>query len=380
MLSELLSSLRFVTASLREAAGAGEPTDALHAQRLGLEIDVRRLSRRTRAGGTTAAMDVAEAIVRLDDRVLLEFAVVDGVLHAVTVVDGDAQLHSVGPVGTVAEAVEAMCFALVRLNRDRVSDASRRVALDTLHSVGSDLANWLVPYVVADPDRPLVVVPSAALHGLPWHALERMHGRVVHVAPSLLAWALADQRREVIRSDAPPTLIAGPDLLGAEVEVAALGRLHPGAVVLDPAGSTVAACLEALAGTSLAHFACHGRFRDDNPLFSALQVADGDLTVFDLERCEHLPTTVILSACEAALSAELRGGALLGLANALIGAGVSTVVAPLTPISDVRSVEMMSHLHTHLVAGRSPAAALSAVTVRGGVLDVTAASFVAFGA
>jgi hypothetical protein len=41
---------------------------------------------------------------------------------------------------------------------------------------------------------------------------------------------------------------------------------------------------------------------------------------------------------------------------------------------------VMSHLHAHLVAGRSPAASLSVVTVRGGVLDPTAASFVAFGA
>ena len=96
----------------------------------------------------------------------------------------------------------------------------------------------------------------------------------------------------------------------------------------------MARCLAELARADVGHLACHGSFRADNPLFSTLILADGPLTVYDLGRCRPMPRTLVLSACNAAVGATLRGGALLGLAIALMSFGVSTVVAPLTPVSD----------------------------------------------
>ena len=40
-------------------------------------------------------------------------------------------------------------------------------------------------------------------------------------------------------------------------------------------------------GPSLAHLACHGRLRADNPSFSALELVDGQLTVHELDRRGH---------------------------------------------------------------------------------------------
>ena len=135
-----------------------------------------------------------------------------------------------------------------------------------------------------------------------------------------------------------------------------------------------------LGEVALAHLACHGTFRSDNPLFSSLRVADGDLTVYDLERCRQLPRTMVLSACNAAASTVLRGGSLLGMSSALIQLGVSSVIAPLTPVSDARSVELMTRLHEELRAGASPAEALARAAMIDGDLDATAAAFVAIGA
>ena len=128
----------------------------------------------------------------------------------------------------------------------------------------------------------------------------------------------------------------------------------------------------------LAHLASHGSYRADNPLFSTLSLADGPLTVYDLERCRTMPRTVVLSACSVATSSVLRGGALLGLASALMTFGASTIIAPLTPVSDERSSRDRRRAPGD---GRGmPAAAALARTVIGDrALDPTAASFLAIG-
>jgi CHAT domain-containing protein len=150
--------------------------------------------------------------------------------------------------------------------------------------------------------------------------------------------------------------------------------------VLTGQDATVAACTDLLARAELVHLACHGSFRRDNPMFSALHLADGPLNVYDLERLDRLPDVVVLSACNVAGATTLQGGSLLGLAAALITLGASNVVAPLTPISDASSVTVMDRLHRQLVAGADPAAALAAATMAHDVADPTAGAFIALGA
>jgi CHAT domain-containing protein len=176
-------------------------------------------------------------------------------------------------------------------------------------------------------------------------------------------------------------LAAGPELPAAPVEIESLAPLYRRPTVLVGLAATSDAVLDGLGRSRLAHVACHGAYRADNPLFSTLTLADGPLTVYDLERCRTMPRTVVLSACTVATSAVLRGGTLLGLASALMTFGVSTVIAPLTPVSDERVASVMVDLHKAMVEGASPAAAL-ALTATGGAgeLDPTAAAFLAIGA
>ena len=111
-----------------------------------------------------------------------------------------------------------------------------------------------------------------------------------------------------------------------------------------------------------------------------MTLADGPLTVYDLERCRTMPRTVVLSACSVATSSVLRGGTLLGLASALMTFGVSTIIAPLTPVNDERVVPVMVAVHrAHgggCVAGRGPRRNGRSATAA----DPTAAAFVAIGA
>jgi CHAT domain-containing protein len=139
--------------------------------------------------------------------------------------------------------------------------------------------------------------------------------------------------------------------------------------------------LDAIGKCDLAHLACHGSYRSDNPLFSTLRMHDGHVTAYDLERCPAIPRTVVLSACNVAMGAPAGGGALLGLAAALMAFGAGSVIAPLTPVSDERVVRIMTRLHAGLLEGLEPATALALASVtEDGMLDPTAASFVALGA
>ena len=97
-------------------------------------------------------------------------------------------------------------------------------------------------------------------------------------------------------------LVAGPGLPEAEEEIATLQRRHPEATVLTGAHATVATVADALDGANSAHIAAHGRFRDDNPQFSSLQLADGALTVYDLERLTGRPR----GSCSPAVSPGCR--------------------------------------------------------------------------
>ncbi len=381
VLARLLADLRVVTEDLRTAiGGGGDPTD-LRRRRVELEREIRDHTRRSQVSGGegSATTSVRDAVARLGDRMLLEYAAIDGELFAVTVAGGRARLHELGATDRLAEDVDACTFALHRLNRVQGSAASKEAARATLAELGTRLANRLLPERVRRSARPLVVVPTGALHGLAWHALPGLSERPVSVSPSLVGWAVAQETAEAGRRGSV-LIAAGPELPGARNEVDAVASLYRRPTVLVNGAATGDVTLQALGRSRVAHLACHGSYRSDNPLFSTLTLADGPLTVYDLERVRSMPRTIVLSACSVATSSVLRGGTLLGLASALMTFGASAIVAPLTPVNDERVVSVMTALHQAMVGGMSPAEALARTVIVDGRPDPTAAAFVALGA
>ena len=376
VLADLLARLRLVTAQHQDAISAGAPTDHFERERAALERRIRWHARRAPAGGDVADLEIGESLALLGERALIEYANLDGHLYAVSVIACRSVLHDLGPADGLAAHIDSCAFTLHRLNRTQGSTASRAAARVALDDVTAELEDHVVPARVRQSGRPLVVVPTGALHGLPWSALPNVGGRPISVSPSLTGWAIANRRTGGDRA----TLIAGPELAHAESEVESLAELYPRAETLVGADASASRCLVELARADVGHLACHGSFRADNPLFSTLTLADGPLTVYDLARCRPLPKTLVLSACNAAVGATLRGGALLGLASALMSFGASSVVAPLTPVSDLAVVPVMDRLHRRLVAGTDAAAALATARADGEALDPTAAAFVVIGA
>ena len=135
-------------------------------------------------------------------------------------------------------------------------------------------------------------------------------------------------------------------------------------------------------GARLAHVAAHGKFRADSPLFSSLELADGPLTVHDLERMKAAPHRMVLSACESGVLAPVGADELLGLASALFALGTAGLVCSVAEVNDAATAALMVDLHSHLGRGMTPAEALLGLrqASEGDTAAATAAAFVALGA
>src|SRR5262249_26447156 len=272
----------------------------------------------------------------LEDRVLLELIDVTGELHAVVLTGRHRSLHHLGPTLALNRLVVTLRYWLRRILARQGSPAQLDHAAQEMMLAAKELDGALLgalPTRLAD--RPLVVVPTMTLHALPWQILPRCTGRPVSVAPSASWWLhTVDRSPRPAGAAAPVVLVSGPDLPHGATEIDELGMLYPAARRLPGAAATASAVAAALDGAGLAHIAAHGHFRSDQPLLSELRLADGPLTVYDLENLTEAPGTIVLASCDAGLSEVLPGDELMGLAACLLAQGTVSLIAPLLPVPD----------------------------------------------
>ncbi len=355
---EALGELRVVSARLVAAGGQDADLRRWEARRQRLESEIAALLRHAPSTGqpTVAQTDLAQLRGRLDGSVLVEFAESDGRLYAVVVTRSRSHLVRLCAVDELAPAVEQARFAMARVARSSASAASRSAATALLEHAVAKLDRALFhPLGRRVGGRPVVVVPTGPLHLVPWGALPSRAGQSTTITPSAGLWVRTPQQL----SGDGVVLAAGPGLRHAGAEVRAVAELYPDATRLTGRQASAEALLGAMDGARLVHLAAHGRFRSDRPSFSALRMAGGTLHLCDVERLERPPDTVVLSACETALSRSFAGDELMGLAAAFLGMGTSTVVASTLPVSDRHTRTLMVGFHRRLRAGAPPAAALA---------------------
>lgn len=349
-----------------------------------IEARIQRRLRTTDAtlDATDRTASVAQIQERLEDRVLVDLADVGGHLVGVSLCDGRARLFDLGATDAARRELDAMLFALRRLVRARSNAAvdSARVGINAA-VVALDALLVQPMRTVFRGNRSVVIAPPARLFSVPWHALPTLSSLPVSVVPSATVW-LKVMQRESQRDGV--VLVAGPGLPGAAAEIATIGTLARATRTLAGPRAVVGEVLSALDGAQVAHLACHGTFRADNPSFSSLELWDGPLTVLDLERLRSAPELVVLAACDSGVSEVLPGDELLGLTSALLSVGTRAVVASVVPVPDVESTPLMIELHAQLGRGVSVASALAAART---VVDratpaglVSALAFGCFGA
>jgi hypothetical protein len=378
-LADELAELRRWHTAWREAALAGRSGRAAAAEVSRLEDAVRNRIRQSPSGGGAgsvgAGLDAMAA--SLGDRVIVELVALEGTLHAVSVAGGVFRLHELGPVAVIEDEARYLLFALRGL-------LSARGGGDGAVDVAASRLGALLVEPLDLPAGDLVLVPTGALHGLPWAALPSFAGRSVTVTPSIEIWQRRGTARTAPLAGDRVALVAGPDIPGGEREVEHLRGVYDGARVLVGRDADAASVLAAVGAADLVHLAAHGTFRGDSPMFSSLQLDDGPLTIYDLERLSSVPEVFVLPACDAATAAVRCGDELLGTATALLGLGARSVVAPVMPVPDRATADLMVALHQRLCAGAPPATALAGAAADVGSSGrpddaVAAAAFVCVG-
>ena len=383
-----LADLRSTMAELDEARRDGADDRPMVRRQIELERRIRDRSRSLDGGTHTTGRrtrgSVEELVAGVGDSALVEFIELDGSLHAVTVAGGRVRLHTLGAMGPVRDMLVRFPFALRRLARAREHTAGVEAASDLLQGAASTFQDLLLrPLASQLQDRPLVLVPTGALQSIPWSILPACRGRSVTVSPSAALWHEAATRDRPERG-AEIVVVAGPGLPGALTEAATVARMYADSILLVGKDATAGCVTSRMPGASLLHLAAHGHVRSDNPLFSSVELADGPLTVYEIDRLARAPHHVVLSACDTGRSQTVAGEEILGFGAAMLGSGTATLVAPVVAVPDLATVELMVAYHRGLVANRSPAQALAdaqaAVDPVDSVGRAAAAAFICLGA
>ena len=362
-LSRDLAQLRATVAEIDEARDEGTSDARLVRRQVLLERRIRDRCRTANARDETGAgpnRSVADLVSQLGDAALVEFVETDGAVLAVTVVGGRTRLHHVGEAEEIRRAMAHVPFALNRLARPhRGSRGGSAAAAAVLDRAGETLDTLLVrPLLSRIGDRPLVVVPSPTLHSVVWSTLPSCAARPVTVSPSASLWhqAAVGLRQQPTGS---AVSIAGPGLPGAREEAARVAALYAGSCLLVDGAASCEEVVRVIDGAERLHLAAHGRVRADNPLFSSVALADGPLTVYEIEGLDAAPRHVVLSACDTGRVHAVTGQEVLGFGAALLAAGTSTFVAPVVQVSDAATVPLMEAFHRAVATAASPAAALA---------------------
>ncbi len=382
---EHLARLRALHAELDEARSRAEPEPAALLAQVAQVEDTLRRAAWTVDGAVdlTRRVGLAELRERLRDRVLVEYAELDGRLVAVVAGRRPVRTVDLGPVAPVARAIVAAALRAAPPGRagaprgPRAAGARLRAHGD--HAARGPARPPARPRPGDAPGRGAGRRPAAGAVARP--ARRAGVGGAVRVG---LGHAPPRRPPTRWRRDDGVVLVAGPGLPGAQDEVARLARVHPGARVLSGDGAGAARVLGALAGSRLAHLSCHGTVRSDSPTFSSLQMADGPLTLHEILSGGTAPRCVVLAACDSAVEATYPGDEPLGFVSALLGHGARAVVASTVLVPDLAAVPMMVRLHEGLARGESAGDALHAARQQADTGSpagfVASCAFTAFGA
>jgi len=244
-----------------------------------------------------------------------------------------------------------------------LEQSAQRLLASLYTELIAPLEGWLKPRA------PLAIVPHGVLHNVPFHALFDGQNYLldrceVSYAPSATVLALCQQRSSHAPTRALITGVADALIPAALAEVQSVARqLADGGLeseTLTNEGATLEAFNALAPGYDVLHLACHGLFRADNPMFSAVKLHDGWLNAADVMQLNLKDALVTLSACESGRNTVLLGDEVIGLPRAFLGAGAASVVVSLWLVQDESTVTLMTHWYRELRERTGRAAALQA--------------------
>jgi tetratricopeptide (TPR) repeat protein len=327
----------------------------------------RRIARQRGPSRDDLALDLPRLTAQLGAQtVLVEYVYLDSELLAFVVgAEGVQVVRGLANVSQVSAALNQFRFQLGTLRHGaRLSPAALAQLVErTQHHLRALYRLLLAPIEPLIGDRQLIVVPHRELYYIPFHALHDGDGylierREVSYAPSARVYQSVAARAQRPLDHA--LLIGVPDERTPRLqeEIDALGRVFPSATTLLGSQASREALRQHGASADVLHLACHGEFRPDSPLLSALYLADGRLTVHDIYQLQLGGELAVLSACESGVSTVAPGDEIFGLIRGFFAAGIPALVVSLWAVDDSSTTRLMQHFYATLLAGASPATAL----------------------
>ena len=265
----------------------------------------------------------------------------------------------------VREHQQRLSFQLAkfRLGSDytkKFADALLSATNTHLRALYGELIEPLRSRLAADH---LIVIPHGGMHYLPFHAFLGDRGYLIDefslsYAPSANVYALCAGKPA---SGGVRSLVLGvptADAPGIREEVEAIAEVLPGAALHLGDDASEERLRDGGADARLIHIATHGFFRQDNPMFSAIQLGGSRLTLFDLYRLQLDAQLVVLSGCGTGLNVVEGGDELIGLGRGLLYAGARSAMMSLWDVHDESTVSFMRRFYGSLLDSFDPARAL----------------------
>jgi len=270
------------------------------------------------------------------------------------------------PSSDLRATLQRLQFYLDKLSygpeyRQRHEQILRQGYDDCLYNLHQLLLKPLSNFLVAEQ---LIIAPHGQLHSVPFQALFDGETYLIEIKEvSYIPSATVLYRiltQSVKPSSGSPIILSvtEPTIPYVQVEIAWLAKLFPEAIIYSDEQATTNHLLTEHAQPPFLHISTHATFRSDNPRFSGLKLADGWLTINDLDHLTTIAPLVTLSACETGRNHVMTGDELIGIWRGFFQAGARSLLVGLWPVIDQTTAHFMAIFYRALLEGQSVSQAM----------------------
>jgi CHAT domain-containing protein len=315
-------------------------------------------------GPAMRSLDTIRTYLPPDAAIVEYFCLKDQFIASIVTRDG-LEIIPLTPVSRVVNLLRLFHFQISKFTLG--ADYTQTFEQSMLESVQAHLRQLydevLAPLRGCLHVKHLVIVPHGVLHYLPFHALFDgaayiIDSFTISYAPSASIFAHCQEKPAHTSSG---TLVLGvPDAQAPFIleEVQSVARILPDAELIVGPEASAQVLREQGSHSRLIHIATHGKFRQDNPMFSGIRLGDAYLNLYDLYQLKLKADLVTLSGCATGMNVVTAGDELLGLIRGLLYAGAQSLLLSLWDVHDQTTADFMACFYRRMRDGKGMASAL----------------------
>ena len=320
-------------------------------------------------GPAIRSLDAIRASLPQHSALIEYFSLKDQFIAAVVTQD-DLKIVPLTPVSRVINLLRMLHFQISKFRLG--ADYARTFEKSMLGVVQAHLRQLyeevFAPVRTHLSARHLVIVPHGVLHYLPFHALLDDTGYLIDsftisYAPSASIFAHCQEKPA--HPNGKSLVLGIPDARAPLIleEVRAVAKILPDAQLFVGAQANEQLLRDEGLQSRLIHIATHGKFRQDNPMFSGIRLGDAYLNLYDLYQLKLNAELVTLSGCATGMNVVTPGDELLGLIRGLLYAGAHSLLLTLWDVHDQSTSDFMTRFYRRFQEGQGKAAALRSAMI-----------------